>query len=170
LAIYPYAFKLEISFTIGKTLDIELTTHNTSNSIIQVTQALHNYFFVDEIQAVSIHGLENTEFIDQLDKYKRKKEISPLQFTQKLDRIYIPTINTCEIIDTQLKRKIIVSKNNSYCTVIWNPWKKNSLHDIGDEKYKKFICVESANVKGDIITLNPGRSYTLIQKISLAHL
>ena len=167
---YPHSFKLELTFTIGKTLQVELKTTNTSNATMPITQALHSYFYVDSLQDICIHGLEGRTFIDQLDNDIYKEEPDTLLFAQSLDRIYIPTSDTCEIIDTKLKRKIRIEKEHSNSTVIWNPWENNTLHDIKEGQYSKFVCIETANVKEDIVTLNRGESYTLVQKISLESL
>jgi len=167
---YPHTFNLELTFTIGKTLQIALKTTNTSNKPMPITQALHSYFYVDRLQEIRIHGLEGRTFIDQLDKDIHKKESDALQFTKSLDRIYIPTSDTCEIIDTKLNRKICIEKEHSNSTVVWNPWENNTLHDVKGDKYSKFVCIETGNVREDIVTLNMGESYTLIQKISLESL
>ncbi len=167
---YPYAFNLELTFTIGKTLQVALKTTNTSNETMSITQALHSYFYVNNIQNIRIQGLEDRTFIDQLDNHSLKKEPTSLQFTKSLDRIYIPTSDTCEIIDINLKRKIRIEKEYSNTTVIWNPWENNTLHDVKGDQYSKFVCTETANAKEDIVTLNVGESCTLIQKISLKSL
>jgi D-hexose-6-phosphate mutarotase len=167
LALFPHTFKLELTFILGKTLKVELKTTNTSSTPMQLTQALHSYFYVNNIRDIMIKGLENTSFIDQLDNNKVKKEADSLQFDTTLDRIYIDTNKTCKIIDPILKRNIIVEKRYSKSTVIWNPWKDNTLHDIGDKKYIKFVCVETANTKKGTIILQKNESCILMQKISL---
>ncbi len=167
---YPHSFYLELTFIIGKRLQIALKTTNSSNTTMQITQALHSYFYVGNLHEIRICGLEGRTFIDQLDNQTSKKESKPLQFTQSLDRIYIPSSDTCEIIDTVLKRKIRIEKKHSNSTVVWNPWKNNTLHDIQGDRYSKFVCIETANVKEDRITLEPNESYTLIQTISLENL
>ncbi|HIP27658.1 MAG TPA: D-hexose-6-phosphate mutarotase [Sulfurovum sp.] len=170
LSQYPHTFNLELTFTIGKTLEVALKTINTSPTTMHITQALHSYFYVDTVQDIRIQGLEGRTFIDQLDNHIPKKEHEVLRFTQSLDRIYIPTSDTCEIIDTNLKRKICIKKEHSNSTVVWNPWEKSILHDVKGSQYQKFVCIETANVKEDIVTLNAGESYTLVQKISLESL
>ncbi len=167
---YPHTFNLELTFTIGKTLQMALKTTNTSNKPMPITQALHSYFYVDRLQEIRIHGLEGRTFIDQLDKYIHKKESDALQFTKSLDRIYIPTSDTCEIIDTNLNRKICIEKKYSNSTVVWNPWENNTLHDVKGDQYSKFVCIETANAMEDIVTLLPEESYTIEQNISLESL
>jgi len=166
LALYPHNFELTLTFTLGKTLTVELTTHNTSKQAMPITQALHGYFFVSHVQDIYIEGLENISYLDQLDHHKIKHSSNPIEIKQELDRIYIDTDNTCSIIDPLLKRKIHIKKEQSHTTVVWNPGEENALHDIGKEKYIKFVCIESANVKEDFIMLQPKESCTIKQMIN----
>ena len=170
LLLWPHTFKLDLIFTIGKTLQVKLITYNTSDKNMMITQALHSYFYIEDITNIEIKGVENTTFIDQLDENKVKIETSALQFTQKLDRIYIPTTSTCEIADPLLKRKLIIEKEHSNTTTIWNPWEENGLHDLPNEKYKKFVCIEAVNAKEDSQILQPGQTYSLSQNISVESL
>ncbi len=61
------------------------------------------------------------------------------------------------------KRKIVISKQGSLSTVVWNPWKEvaNKMGDLGKEGYLKMLCVESANVAEDTISLQPNETHTL---------
>jgi glucose-6-phosphate 1-epimerase len=170
LALFPHCFKLILTFTIGKTLTIKLTTHNRSKQVMTITQALHSYFFVSHIQNIHIEGLEDISYLDQLDYHNIKQSSSPIEIEKELDRIYIDTDNTCSIIDPLLKRKIVVKKKHSNTTVVWNPGAKNSLHDIGKDKYSKFVCIESANTQNDTIKIEPNESYSIIQEVSLGGL
>lgn len=45
--------------------------------------------------------------------------------------------------------------------VVWNPWEKKakSMTDLGDEEYKKMLCVDAAAIERPI-TLKPGEEWT----------
>jgi len=165
LALYPHSFELTLTFTIGKTLSMSLTTHNTSAQPMQITQALHSYLYVNQVKDIYIEGLENISYLDQIDHHNIKHSSKPIEVQSELDRIYIDTDEECCIIDPVLKRKIHIQKEHSHTTVVWNPGKENTLHDVGKEKYNKFMCIETANAKEDTITIVPNMSYTLSQKI-----
>jgi len=165
LALYPHSFELTLTFTIGKTLSMSLTTQNTSKQPMSVTQALHSYLYVNQVQDIRIEGLENISYLDQLDHHNIKHSSEPIEIQSELDRIYIDTGGVCRIIDPVLKRKIHIQKEHSQTTVVWNPGKENTLHDVGKEKYNKFVCIETANTKEDTITISPNMAYTLSQKI-----
>ena len=165
LSLFPHSFKLTLTFTIGKTLHMSLLTQNTSNKPMQLTQALHSYIYVKDVKDMQVKGLENISYLDQLDKHKMKQSPAPIEIQAELDRIYIDTDKTCHVTDPLLKRNIIIKKDYSHSTVVWNPGEKNTLHDIGKEKYHQFVCVETANVRDDMISIEPNKSYTLIQEI-----
>lgn len=84
-----------------------------------------------------------------------------------VNRVYIPTRETCNIIDALLKRTIVIEKEGSDSTTIWNPWHDSGIHDLPGDAYRKFICIETTNALSDARTLKPGASHRIVQKISL---
>jgi glucose-6-phosphate 1-epimerase len=64
-------------------------------------------------------------------------------------------------------RRIVVEKSGSDSTVVWNPWieKTKPLSDMRAEDWRKMLCVESANVRDNAITLAPGASHKLTVSI-----
>ena len=91
-----------------------------------------------------------------------------LRIASEMDRIYQNTSGTLEIIDPRLGRRILVEKQGSASTVVWNPWiaKARQMPDFGDEEYARMICIESGNVASNSISLPPGGSSTLTVKLS----
>lgn len=161
--MWPFDTKLDLQMTIGKTLQIELTTINNSSTAVKIGQALHTYFNIGSINNVSIHGLENTDYLDKTNNFKCKHQQGEVTISEEVDRIYLNTTADCVIEDNALKRKIIISKQGSHSTVVWNPWKEVSekMGDLGNDGYKKMICVESCNAADDVVTIAPGQKYTL---------
>lgn len=158
-------FALEFLVTVGESLLMELTaTNNSSTSNLEFENCLHTYFAVGDISSVSIHGLRGVNYLDKTDYFVRKVEpADAIRINSETDRTYIDTTFLVEIRDTKLARKIIVEKQNSASTVVWNPWieRARQLSDFGDEEYKQMICVESGNVGPNKIVLPPGKSSSL---------
>lgn len=162
------AFLAEYFVTVGETLALELKITNQSNERFSFENCLHTYFAIGEIDAVSVVGLKGAEYLDKTDNFARKKELADqIRFAGEVDRTYLNTTNTTEIHDTKWKRKIIVEKEDSASTVVWNPWiaKSKAMADFGDEEYLRMVCVESGNVSENKIVLPPGKSSSL--KINL---
>jgi glucose-6-phosphate 1-epimerase len=162
-AMWPAKTTVQLQFTIGKKLEMELITHNNGSKPITISQALHTYFKVGDVSNVSLHGLDDTDYLDKLDGLTHKRQHGPLSFSQEVDRIYLDTASDCVIEDKTLNRNIIIVKCGSHSTVVWNPWHETArkMGDLGVEGYKKMLCVESSNAAKDIVTIEPGKVHQL---------
>ncbi len=168
LELFAHPFKLELTFTIGKQLHVDLKTYNSDTCPISFTQALHNYFFVSDIDQVVVNGVEDVPFIDLTDEDKEKREAAPLLIDRVINRVYEPTDQRCDIIDKGSSRQVTIDKKGSNSTTIWNPGPNNGLHDLPGDLYRQFVCVETTNARRDTIILEPGASYHIAQNIYLS--
>ena len=161
---HPLTAVLKVNF--GAKLTISLTTVNNGKEF-KLGDAIHTYFKIGEITQTKIHGLggavtenrvNNTEFTAQ----------DTFGFEAETDNIYHSEA-AVTIEDLVMKRKILVEKENSITTVVWNPWiaKSQRMADFGDEEYHTMVCVEAANCSVGMIDLAPGAKHTLVQKISV---
>ena len=165
--LFDYAFLLEVTFLVGKELSVTLTTTNTDPKPFTLTQALHTYLMVDDIKDISIEGVQETPFVDYTDEKKEKKEKEALQITCEVNRVYLPTTATCLLHDTRQKNTIKVSKTGSHSTTIWNPWQASGIHDLPDDTYRSFVCIETTNALSDAITLAPNTIHSISQTIGV---
>jgi glucose-6-phosphate 1-epimerase len=156
--IWPYGFNLSIDITVDKTLNIELITYNTGDQPFALTQALHTYFKIGEIEQIKIHGLAERTYIDKVNGGIPKQQSGTMAFSTEVDRIYKNTPSTLRIEDPTLHRNIEIQATGSQTTIVWNPWAEKSamFADLADGDYKNFVCVETANVANDAKNLQPG--------------
>src|SRR5690606_34573283 len=170
-SLWPHAFRLELTVTVGAQLDIALTTHNPGDAPFRFGGALHSYFTVGDVAAIAIHGLDGVRYLDQLSG-EEHTQAGPVTIAAEVDRVYLATPATCTIDDPSLGRRISVAKAGSQSTVVWNPWveKARRLSDLGDDEYKQFVCVETALAHADSVELAPGSSHTLRATIGAAAL
>jgi glucose-6-phosphate 1-epimerase len=163
-------FTADYVVTVKDTLSLELIiTNKSGNQELAFEDCLHTYFAVGDINAVSITGLKGTIYRDKVENFAEKRELSDaITICSEVDRIYLDTTRTVEIRDAGLRRKIIVEKEGSASTVVWNPWiaKARQMPDFGDEEYQQMVCVESGNVGKNKISLGPGKSAVLKVVIS----
>ncbi len=161
-AMWPHSTVAEYRLTIGKTLTLELTTFNHSDQSITIGQALHTYFSVDDVTNTTVYGLEGKDYLDKPDSFKRKTQTGPITFNTEVDRVYVQTPD--DIIIDNKQRKIIIKKQGSQSTVVWNPWQQvaEKMGDLGKDGYLKMLCVESANAAEDTISIKAGNSYKLL--------
>ncbi|MCX2980843.1 D-hexose-6-phosphate mutarotase [Halieaceae bacterium IMCC14734] len=161
--LWPAHTTLQYMVTIGKTLEMELVTSNNGADDITIGQALHTYFSIGNVDSVSLHGLDNDSYLDKLEGFARKHQRGPVIIQGEVDRVYIDTVDECVIEDKSLERTITINKRGSHSTVVWNPWKETAekLGDMGEEGYKKMLCVETCNAADDVVTIAPGKAHHL---------
>ena len=166
-ALWPHAFLLEYAVTVGEGLTLELTTRNEGETPMRISQALHTYLRVDDIEKVLIEGLEGCTYIDKVRLEARDVQDGPLSITAETDRIYEDVSPSCLLRDGG--RSVTVSKSGSGSSVLWNPWaeKAGAMADFDDDGYRKMVCIETANAASDARTIAPGQSHTLRQTIAL---
>jgi glucose-6-phosphate 1-epimerase len=157
-------------FSVGRSLGIEMEVR-AGEAPFSFEEAFHTYLVVGDVRQVRVDGLQNTEYIDKVDAFKRKTQPSePIRITGETDRVYLNTRSSCAIQDPVLERTLIVEKENSSSTVIWNPWinKARAMSDFGDEEWPGMICVETANVGEGAIRLEAGQTHRMRAQLRIA--
>ena len=164
---FPYRFHLMARIAVGETLTVSLTTENRDDVPFEITEALHTYFNVGNITAVSITGLEGVAYADALEAFAFKSSSRPISILQEVDRVYLDTKDIVILQDERFGRNIIVGKEGSRSTVVWNPWidKAARLSDFDDEGYTSMVCIETANALRNSVTVTPGESHTITQTV-----
>jgi glucose-6-phosphate 1-epimerase len=165
---WPHIFDLRCVVTVGTELRVELIARNPGDAPYTYSGALHSYFSVSDIGAITIHGLDSCDYLDQLDG-QRKTQQGPITIGAETDRIYLDTTATCVIDDPGLGRRIRVAKAGSHSTVVWNPWveKARRLADFGEEEYHDMVCVETANAATNAVTVAPDNEHRLVVVIGV---
>lgn len=163
----PHPLKVSMTVVFGAKLSVSLTTVNVGTTAFKLGDAIHTYFNIGEISQTVIHGLGGAFTENRVNNTDFTAPDS-FSFEAETDNIYHSQA-AVTIEDPVKKRKILVEKENSRTTVVWNPWiaKSQRMADFGDEEYHTMVCVEAANCSVDRIDLAPGASHTLIQKISV---
>jgi len=158
------AFRLAMSFTIGPSLTMELTVANDDDKPLVFEEALHTYLAVKDVREVSIEGLANTEYLDKVENFARKRQEQKfLCFKSRTDRVFVNTETRSVLHDPIGKRLITVDKTGSRTTVVWNPWEElaTQYNDIGKEGWPRFACIETVNAGENAVTLAPGETHTM---------
>ena len=163
-------FLLEVVYTIGKSLTVELTTFNRSSASFEIATALHTYFNVGDIEKVTVSGMDGVTYDNRVVGQEENglTQKGDITFGIEVDRVYYSE-NTVVIHDPVMERQIRVSKSNSRTTIVWNPWirKAKAMPDFGDEEYHGMLCVEAANALSDKVTIPAGGRHTLTQSFEI---
>ena len=168
--IWDYSFDMAIAITVGRVLTVELITRNTGDKAFTITQALHTYFQIGDINQVTVLGLKDREYLDKVDGGKQKTQTGEVTFAGECDRIYLDVQPKLVIDDQALKRKIKVTATNSKTAIVWNPGAEISakMADLGDRDYANFVCVETANAADEVIEVGAGGEYILAAQYTVA--
>lgn len=168
-SIWPYAFALTLTITVGKTLLLELTTRNTGNQPFSITQALHSYFSVGDISKTDISGLDGRQYIDKTDNDMNKTQTGDVTINTEVDRVYYDVPAVLSIADKSQQRQIQINSSGNRTAVVWNPWSEISAGsaDLQDDDYRRFLCVETANALVDEVKIAAGNEYRLTAEIGV---
>ncbi|MBU3899985.1 MAG: D-hexose-6-phosphate mutarotase [Gammaproteobacteria bacterium] len=169
-ALWDFAFDLELCVTVGPTLRLALSTRNTGAAAFTITQALHSYLCVSDIEQTSVLGLDGCDYLDKVQNFAPARQSGAVEFGGETDRIYTGTRFDCLIEDRAGGRSIRVAKQGSTSTVVWNPWREReqALTDMAAGEHRHMLCVETCNAGPDQITLAPGAAHTLVATMSVA--
>ena len=165
-ALWDYSFTLIYDINIGEALTLSLSTINCNTEAFEITQALHSYFNISNINNVSIEGLENTIYYDSLSR-ELAKQHKAVTINEEVDRVYFDTSSKIILLDNE--RKIELTQEGSKSLVLWNPWseKSKSMSDMSDEGYETMVCLETANALKDFRIVGAGESCSLKVTISI---
>lgn len=156
----PWAAFLTIK--MGKELDISLESKNLGDEPIPISGALHSYLKVGDIDRVRIDHLNGAEYLDTVGTPTKRTQQGAVVIEGEVDRIYASR-ERLEVVDESMRRTIVIRKEGSPSTVVWNPWieKAAALDDLPDDGYKDFICVETAIANDLAVNLEPQASIIL---------
>jgi glucose-6-phosphate 1-epimerase len=169
--LWHYEFNLELQLIIGLNLEMKLKTKNTGKQFFTITQALHTYFKVSDVSNVLIKGLDGKPYIDKLDAFAVKQQADDIIVSQEIDRIYQKSPKQISLTDSGFNRTITISSYGSDTTIVWNPWLTSisKIADLNLESYRNFVCVETANVFTDSLTIiPPGREHVVTTVFSIS--
>lgn len=163
-------FSLQFTVSFADTLTMQLDVTNAGNQSDSFESALHTYFVISQIKRIQVLGLEGAGYRDTAGggEVAKTQDDQPISFDAETDRIYASDA-AVEIVDPGLSRTIRIDKTGSDSTVVWNPWveKAKAMGDFGDEEWAGMLCVETANIGANAVTLEPGASHTMRSVISV---
>ncbi len=163
---WPHEFRAVQRITISSHLQIDLTATNIGAEPFTFQEALHTYYRVGNVRYARLVGLDHLSYLDNTEGNVEKLQYGDNTFTQRIDNAYLNTEADLVLTDPTLKRRILIGKQNSHNTVVWNPWAElaATMADLGDE-WPHFLCVEAANIRANAVTLQPGEQHTMTVNI-----
>jgi glucose-6-phosphate 1-epimerase len=167
LGMWDYKCEVRLIFTLGETLEMELVTTNNDTRSFELTQALHTYFSVSNIEKIAIYGLVHKPCFDALTEITDMPS-EPIRFRGEYDRVFQEVEGAIELRDEE--GSITIQNEGSRSVVVWNPWieKGSRMSGMRPDDYRRFVCIESANAYGDKRVLEAGATHRLKAVISFS--
>ena len=83
--------------------------------------------------------------------------------------MFLDTATTCLVDDPVLGRRLRLEKHGSRATVVWNPGRDRArtMRDVGDDGWRGFVCVETANVGPHAVRLAPRARHAMGARIDV---
>ena len=164
---WPHAFALRYTVTVGTTLELDLRSDNPGTAPFTCAEALHTYLTVGDVRQIGISGLSGTTYVDKMRQAQRFSDQGEVTISAETDRVYLDTTATCTVRDPLLGRRLVIAKDGSQATVVWNPWiaKAKAMPDFGDDEWPGMVCIETVNALDHTLTIPPGGSHHMTARI-----
>tara|TARA_R110002050_G_scaffold234759_1_gene370653 strand:+ start:731 stop:1576 length:846 start_codon:yes stop_codon:yes gene_type:complete len=161
---WPHNTQVKVLFNLGETLSVSIININNADYDIELTQALHSYFPIEDIHQLKASGFSGSQYIE-FDQGPFEQVDNVVKFDRETDRVYTKLAPIQELHTPN--GTIVVSRENSQSAVLWNPWidKSTRLSRFNHDDYLTMVCLEAANVRDDSIVLAPGQTHTLTTHI-----
>jgi glucose-6-phosphate 1-epimerase len=166
---WPGEFRLVHRATFGSYLKLELVCTNTGTTPLCLEEALHTYNRVADVHDVRLQGLDTASFLDNTDSNREDTQRGDVTIGSQTDKAYLDTESTIDLLDSHMRRRIRLRKDNSRTTVVWNPWHEGAagLRDLGNGEWTQFLCVEASNILDAAVNLAPGKEHRMTAVLSV---
>jgi len=168
-AFFAHDFTARLRVAFGKKLGLEFSVTNRDSQPFTFEEALHSYFHVADVTQTSVRGLEGARYVDKVREQSVFTEgPRELRFIAETDRVY-ESAASCTIVDPVGERSLVIEKEHSGATVVWNPWRERAaqMSDLGAAAWPTMLCVESANVGKSRVALAAGETHRLAVHVSV---
>ena len=164
--LWPYAYELLLTVALQpNALHIQLDVHNTGDSTMPFTAALHSYLACDAVEQLQITGAEGLQYWDAVADANpsHPMQVGPITFCGEVDRVYPAFTATLQEPQRSLRVEASASMGD---TVVWNPGAAlaATLADIPAGGWRRYVCVEAAQLS-QAVALPAGAHWSASQTL-----
>ncbi|RYG60014.1 MAG: D-hexose-6-phosphate mutarotase [Alphaproteobacteria bacterium] len=164
---WPCPTRAELRVVLTDALEVSLTTTNLGVQPFTLTQALHTYLRVGEIDDVHLRGLDGLTRRHVSSGTPYAPHTGPFGFDGETEMLVGPT-HELVLHDAAIGRTLTVTNHGSREFVVWNPGAEKAAGlDMPPEDYRRMVCLEAANID-EAPVVAPGESHTLVTRIKVA--
>lgn len=156
--LFPYAFTARHTVIAGDDLQLSFEVVNDGDVPFGFEVALHSYFAVSDLGAISVVGLDGSSYLDKVAGGERRRQADgPLRIVGEVDRVY-GSGGPVTLLDPGRRRSLRVESSGATSTVVWNPGpeKARALSDLDPGAFQRFVCLESGDIGDGRVRLPPG--------------
>lgn len=157
-----------LTLTLGRHVELALTTRNLGAAPARLTAALHSYLAVSDVRHITLTGLGGAACLDKLTGQTGHWPDGAWQPAAATDAV-VASGQPLQLEDAGWQRRLAIQSLGSASTVVWTPWAEGAarLADLPVDGWPRFLCVEAANTGDDGRTLAPGEVHTLTQQLHI---
>ncbi len=166
--VFAYNFLIQLQIVVSRQLEHKIRISNTGTTPLPLSWALHSYLAVNDIDSVSVTGLEDERYLDATDHLSQQTQHGLLRFAGEVDRVYEGVRKQQQLLlDEQPALNILGSDCPTVIT--WNPGESLAarMADI-QQGFRNFVCIERGAAFADELRLAPGKHTEAIQILSAA--
>lgn len=171
--LWPHAFHAEFEVRLAPEPTIRWRVHNVGTTTWSFEQALHTYFAVGDIATAEVRGLQGLPYEEQASEPELGPDPhAPLRFVAETDRVFQDVPNRIDLLAPSLKHRVELHADGARSAIVWTPWpnKAARLAQLAPDDWRRFVCIETANVGRNAVTLAPGAAHELTLRLRVADL
>ena len=164
--IWDYGFQLDLTVTVGgPQCVVRLAVTNTGDRPLAFNAALHTYFHVSDISAVTLTGLEGLAYEEF--RVAHVQHDADLRIQGEVDRIYWDVPGPITLHDTT--HSLEVAEEGFTDAVVWNPGPERCavIEDMKPDGYRNMLCIEAAVIR-EPVQLAPGAQWYGLQRLTIS--
>jgi glucose-6-phosphate 1-epimerase len=142
---FPFHFSAEHIIKLSDEIELTLVLHNQEQQNLPISFAWHSYFAT--ANPAQIHGLEQYDFLDNLDGLSQKPQNGAIVLPKAIDAVFQQA--SSQQILQQPQQRLQISGEHCPTCIIWQP-----------EQHKDFVCLERGAAFADTITLRAQQTFT----------
>jgi glucose-6-phosphate 1-epimerase len=152
--LFEHPFEATLHIRFGRQLSLHLEVRNCAATPMPLSWALHSYHCIDDLEQVSITGLDNTDYLDNTRQLQRYRQQGDPVFRGEFDRVYLNVGAEQTIVSHP---RIRVRAVNAPSAIVWNPGADLAagMADLGPNLHRQFVCLERGAAFDDALVLPP---------------
>ena len=169
--VWPYDFRLVCTVTLCDRLLVSLATWNTGRVPFEITEGLHAFFRVSDIDAAVLRGLDGCVNDGRFSDRPDVEFHGDLRFHAGEGRVFTPGRGEYVLFDEGANRAICVAARGHRKLILWSIPESSCTGQFSGDDWKHFACLEPAAIGRECtVMVLPGKRHELSMSVKAAAL